>query len=147
MKSSYINKRVINNIVEEPQVEIKFSSVKPLDKAIKPDTLNVLSLFSGCGGMDLGFEGAFSVPAVCVNEKLTPEFIEKKIAKELISLKKTRFKTVFANDILPDARNAWVHHFLKRENDADNFYTESIVDLVKTHLAGTKIFPDSVDVV
>jgi site-specific DNA-cytosine methylase len=24
----------------------------------------VLSLFSGCGGFDLGFEGGFSVPAV-----------------------------------------------------------------------------------
>ncbi|WP_312076731.1 hypothetical protein [Chryseobacterium sp.] len=27
----------------------------------KNDTLNVLSLFSGCGGMDLGFEGGFSL--------------------------------------------------------------------------------------
>ncbi|MCC8088904.1 MAG: hypothetical protein LIO79_06535 [Rikenellaceae bacterium] len=27
----------------------------------KNKTINVLSLFSGCGGMDLGFEGGFSV--------------------------------------------------------------------------------------
>lgn len=145
MKASYITKSIVNSVVEEPQVEIKFS--KLIEKTTHTDTLKVLSLFSGCGGMDLGFEGDFSVPSVCVNEKLTPDFIEKKLPKESVLLKKTRFKTVFANDILSDARNAWVHHFLKRENDADNFYTESIVDLVKMHKSGTKIFPDNVDIV
>ena len=29
------------------------------DKYYDPNSLNVLSLFSGCGGMDLGFEGQF----------------------------------------------------------------------------------------
>jgi len=77
MKSTYISKKIINNILEEPQVEIKFSALKPVEKVIKSSMLNVISLFSGCGGMDLGFEGSFSVPAVCVNEKLTPDFIEK----------------------------------------------------------------------
>ncbi len=147
MKTSYINKSSINSVVEEPQVEMKFSNLKLSEKNSKSDTLNVLSLFSGCGGMDLGFEGSFSVPAVCVNEKLTSNFIDKKLPKESVLLKKTRFKTVFANDILPDARNAWVHHFLRRDNDADNFYTDSIVDLVKMHQSGNKVFPDNIDVV
>ena len=43
---------------------IPSSSKKPCDqppgKKVKKD-LNVLSLFSGCGGMDLGFEGNFTV--------------------------------------------------------------------------------------
>lgn len=144
MKGTYSTKQS-TNILEEPQIAIRYSSLS--DKKLKTETLNVLSLFSGCGGMDLGFEGGFSVPASCINEKLTPDFIERKLSKELILLKKTRFKTVFANDILPDARNAWVHNFLKRDNDADNFYTDSVVDLVKMHKSGTKIFPENVDVV
>lgn len=33
---------------------------------VSDDTrLNVLSLFSGCGGMDLGFEGGFNVLKIC----------------------------------------------------------------------------------
>ena len=73
-------------------------------------TLNVLSLFSGCGGMDLGFEGGFPVLRASVNEALTPHFIERGINKKkpgdkkqgngFVQLRKTRFKTVFANDIL-----------------------------------------------
>ena len=48
-----------NMLVKEPQLEILYYA-KPQTE-MKKDTLNVLSLFSGCGGMDLGFEGGFSV--------------------------------------------------------------------------------------
>ncbi|OJV35588.1 MAG: DNA (cytosine-5-)-methyltransferase [Bacteroidia bacterium 43-41] len=113
----------------------------------KEDTLNVLSLFSGCGGMDLGFEGGFSVLQSSINELLTPHFIDRRLENSFIQLKKTRFRTVFANDILPDARNAWITYFSKRGHSIDDFYTESIVDLVKMHKGGIKIFPDNVDVV
>ena len=41
-------------------------------------TLHVLSLFSGCGGMDLGFEGSFPVLDASINKAITPGFIEKK---------------------------------------------------------------------
>src|SRR5690606_39381035 len=57
---------------------------------------------------DLGFEGDFSVLKSSVNEILNPDFIEKELDNNFVELKKTRFKTVFANDILKDARNAWV---------------------------------------
>ena len=109
--------------------------------------LKVLSLFSGCGGMDLGFEGGFSVLKSSVNENLKPNFIEKNLKNGFVQLRKTKFKTVFANDILPDARNAWVNFFTKRGHNAEDFYQDSIVDLVKMYRSGTNVFPDDVDVV
>ena len=29
---------------------------------------NLLSLFSGCGGMDIGFEGGFKIPKATINQ-------------------------------------------------------------------------------
>lgn len=134
-----------NLLVNEPQLEILYYSKEKKEK--KKDTLNVLSLFSGCGGMDLGFEGGFSVLKSSVNEILNPNFIEKNLENGFAQLRKTRFKTVFANDILPDARNAWVNFFSKRGHNAEDFYQESIVDLVKMFKNGTSVFPDDVDIV
>ena len=132
-------------VVKEPQLE--FLYYQDVKSRKKNDTLNVLSLFSGCGGMDLGFEGGFSVLQESVNEILSPNFINKKLKNGFVELKKTKFKTVFANDILSDARNAWVNYFSKRGNNAEDFYQESIVDLVKMHKNGISIFPDEVDIV
>ena len=132
-------------LVKEPQLEILYYSQKTKEK--KKDTLNVLSLFSGCGGMDLGFEGGFSVLKSSVNETLNPNFIEKNLKNGFVKLRKTKFKTVFANDILPDARNAWVNFFTKRGHNAEDFYQDSIVDLVKMYRSGMNVFPDDVDVV
>lgn len=109
-------------------------------------TKKVLSLFSGCGGMDLGFEGGFSVPMECVNEKLTPEFIQKK-RSGVVDLTRTSFETIFANDIFPAAKTAWCHYFKKR-GDIDNiFHLESIVDLVKKYKNNEFTFPKNIDVV
>ncbi len=108
--------------------------------------LKVLSLFSGCGGLDLGFEGGFSVLAASVNEILCPDFIEKRMENGFVQLKKTRFKTIFANDILADAQKAWVHFFSQRGHSSDFFFTQSLVDLVKQQRQGAKIFPKAVDV-
>ena len=65
-----------------------------------PKTIRVLSLFSGCGGMDLGLEGGFSIHRGCINEKSNPDFIEKQGQGNLVKLRSTRFQLVFANDIL-----------------------------------------------
>ena len=151
-KSTYsIFKGAEIKVLEEPQLDFKFYS-KPkkkinITKPKKSATLNVLSLFSGCGGMDLGFEGGFSVLKSSINEILSPNFIDKKINNEFVQLKNTKFKTVFANDILNDARNAWVNYFLKKGREADLFYTQSIVDLVKLHQSGIDVFPKNIDVV
>jgi DNA (cytosine-5)-methyltransferase 1 len=146
------NKEILEiDVAEEPQFGIKFSTkpfkTKSLNGKEKVETLNVLSLFSGCGGMDLGFEGGFSVLASSVNEKLTPHFIDKYLDNGFVQLRKTRFKTVFANDILPDARNAWIKYFSKRGHSLDDFHTDSIVDLVKQHKLGIDVFPENIDIV
>lgn len=138
-----------SSVVEEPQLAVKFYPKTKIEqkKQKEKSTLNMLSLFSGCGGMDLGFEGDFSVLKSSVNEILNPDFINQEIDNNFIKLSKTRFKTVFANDILKDARNAWVNYFSKRGHNAENYQTDSIVDLVKLHQSGTKIFPKNIDIV
>jgi len=138
-----------SNLLEEPQLAVKFYS-KANNKSNDHkgnSTLNMLSLFSGCGGMDLGFEGDFSVLKSSVNEVLNPNFINRELDNNFVQLKKTRFKTIFANDILKDARNTWVNHFSKRGHNSENYLTDSIVDLVKLHQSGTKVFPKNIDIV
>jgi hypothetical protein len=95
----------VDNCIDEPQLNISYDSEIPMNPQ-KP--LKVVSLFSGCGGMDLGFEGDFIVHKDSINEIMNPDFIEKSIDNKLVKLRSTKFQTVFANDILPEARNAWV---------------------------------------
>ena len=109
--------------------------------------LRTLSLFSGCGGMDIGFEGDFDCLKKSINKDVHPDWIAEEKG-DWIHVKPTIFETVFANDIRPDAKAAWVSFFEKRKESADEIYhLESIVDLVKTVRAGENIFPDRIDVV
>ena len=74
----------------------------PLKGQSKKGCLNVLSLFSGCGGMDLGFEGGF----IC-NRRSVPEasgWIERAVNDNWVLLKKNRFRTVFAVLFMRGAR-------------------------------------------
>ena len=73
--------------------------------------------------------------------------MKKKLDNGFVQLAKTRFKTVFANDILVDARNAWVNYFSKRGHEQDDFYMESIEELVKRQREGEKVYPEKVEVV
>ena len=109
--------------------------------------MNLLSLFSGCGGMDIGFEGDFTCLKKSINSEIHPSWI-KEIDGDWVTVTPTIFKTVFANDIRPDAKAAWVSYFEKTKPDANEIYhLDSIVDLVKKAKAGEKIFPDNIDIV
>lgn len=109
--------------------------------------MRVLSLFSGCGGMDIGFEGGFNCLKRSINKKIHPDWIEEDYG-DWVKVKKTGFETVFANDILTEAKAAWVSYFSKKYDNANEIYRiESIVDLVKQAKAGEKVFPDKVDIV
>lgn len=107
----------------------------------------VLSLFSGCGGMDLGLEGGFLVERGSVNEAMCPDFIAEEAEGGFARLRPTGFRLAFANDILREARTAWTRHFAKRGYAPEIYREESIVDLVKRHRAGERVFPEEVDVV
>jgi DNA (cytosine-5)-methyltransferase 1 len=109
--------------------------------------LKVVSLFTGCGGMDLGFEGNFDVLKKSINSKIHPEWNLHSTKRGWARLPSTRFKTTFANDIISAARAAWLPYYSKRGNKQCDFHLESIVDLVKREKSGNNnIFP-KVDVV
>lgn len=115
---------------------------------IKRTSLNVLSLFSGCGGMDLGFEGGFDVLAASINHKINPHWRIRQEGGRWAHLPKTRFHTVFANDIRPDAQRVWTEYFAKYGIPKADYHNQSIVDLVKLQKSNQhKIFPAPVDVV
>ncbi|MGM9636979.1 MAG: DNA cytosine methyltransferase, partial [Eubacteriales bacterium] len=109
--------------------------------------MNLLSLFSGCGGMDIGFEGGFRCLHRSINTKLHSNWIDK-YDGSWVTVAPTGFKIVFANDIRPDAKSAWISYFSQTNTNANNIYhIESIVDLVKKARTGKIIFPDDIDIV
>lgn len=114
---------------------------------LREKKLRLLSLFSGCGGMDIGFEGNFSCLKKSINIKLHSDWILEDNG-EWVTVAPTAFKTVFANDIRPDAKAAWVSYFSKKTKNANELYhLDSIVNLVKRAKAGEDIFPPNIDIV
>ena len=107
----------------------------------------VVSLFSGCGGMDLGFEGNFICLKKSINTLIHSDWIKEDLG-DYVLLSPTGFDTVFANDIRVDAKTAWTRYFSKRKSNASELYhLGSIVDLVKQARLGDSVFPSGVDVV
>ena len=103
---------------------------------------NLISLFSGCGGMDLGFEGGFEVLKKSINKNIHPEWNINSGKKGWVILPHTCFKTVFANDILSAAKAAWIPYFNDNGNEKKRFHLGSVVDLVKSSNSnGNNIFP------
>ena len=108
------------------------------------DSINMLSLFSGGGGMDLGFEGKF----ICHRKSVGDDkWIDQSVSDKWVLLKKLRFNTVFANDIFKEAKLSWLKYMSRFGKSEDIYHFESIVDLVKMHKQGTQIFPKNIDVV
>lgn len=110
--------------------------------------LRMLSLFSGCGGMDLGFEGGFichrrSVPA-------GSPWVQEAVNDDWVLLRRNRFSTVFANDILREAKIAWGNYMERFGKDPAIYRFRSIVDLVKEHQDSdgrAGVFPADIDLV
>ncbi len=116
-------------------------------EGIETRRLNVVSLFSGCGGVDLGFEGDFNVLKRSVNKGVNGNWKTHEIDDAWVHLEKSRFCTIFANDIKPEAKSAWVNYFGKKGVDTSNYYLDSIVDLVKNRRENKmNVFPQHTDV-
>lgn len=130
------------DFLSDIQIPLNFTTeVKDEDR----NKHRVLSLFSGCGGMDLGFEGGY-----IANAKSFPTdspYIAHTVKKEWVMLKRTDFTTVFANDILPEAEIAWTTYMSRFGHTPEVYHRMSIVDLVKMHNKGVDVFPKNIDVV
>lgn len=95
----------------------------------------------------MGFEGDFLCLKKSINPTIHKDWIIKTKGK-WVQLAPTQFKTVFANDIRPDAKAAWVSYFQKKNKEANSIYhLDSIVDLVKRQQSGEQIFPENIHIV
>ena len=96
------------------------------------DKLKVLSLFTGIGGMDMGFDGEVIVHNDSVENK---EYIEKNYSiKDFVVLKKNNFECIFQNDILKGAKEVFGFN-----HDNSNYNTTSIYNLISENF----VFPQA----
>ncbi len=131
-----------SDLVSEPQFELFFNNGE--NERCEDGTLRVLSLFSGCGGMDLGLEGGF----ICHRHSVTnSDCVDYQVNDKWVMLRRNLFRTVFACDILEEARLTWLNYMSRYHVDPSIFHLESIVDLVKLHKNGFDVFPHNIDVV
>lgn len=126
--------------VQESQIPIHFP-----DEEKPAQGFRLLSLFSGCGGMDIGFEGGFIAPRKSF--ATDSPHIDHVIDRNWVFLRKNHFCTVFANDILPEAKVGWTTFMNRYGHSPETYKLMSIVDLVKMHHQGATIFPEHIDVV
>lgn len=130
------------DLVRKPQYDLFFNNGER--ERQEEGTIRVLSLFSGCGGMDLGLEGGF----VCHKESVAdPLLVRAQLNGNWVLLERNLFRTVFACDILEEARQTWLSYMSRYHVNPAIYHLESIVDLVKLHHKGNDVFPRNIDVV
>jgi DNA (cytosine-5)-methyltransferase 1 len=96
--------------------------------------------------MDIGFEGDFICLKKSINSDIHPDWIKESLG-DWVRVAPTIFETVFANDIRPDAKAAWVSYFVKKKANANEIYhLDSIVNLVKRARSGERVFPENIDI-
>ena len=87
------------------------------------EQLKVISLFTGIGGMDMGFDSEIIVHKDSIENE---EFIDRESSfKDFVVLKKNNFVSVFQNDILEGAREVFGFN-----HDNSNYNTTSIYTLI-----------------
>ncbi len=92
----------------------------------------VISLFTGIGGMDMGFDGEVIVHKDSIENK---DFIDKKYTiNDFVVLKKNNFECIFQNDILEGAKEVFGFN-----NDNSKYNTISIYNLISNNF----VFPEA----
>ena len=96
-----LNKKIEEerNAFENCSEEIAFDKLE-----YASDKWNLLSLFSGCGGLDLGFELA-GLKAVMGEKVMEEAFRDKSVFQKNIN--NNVFNTIFVNDIFTEARETY----------------------------------------
>lgn len=95
----------------------------PKKKMIKNPKIKVISLFTGIGGLDMGFDSDVIVHKDSI---LNKEFIEDNdVIQNFVKLKKHNFECIFQNDI--DLKSKEIFGF---NNNNFNYNTESIYNLI-----------------
>lgn len=131
-----------SDLVAESQFDLFFHNGD--NEQHEDGTLRVLSLFSGCGGMDIGLEGGF----MChLNSVTNMDWVDYRVNDNWVMLHRNNFRTVFACDILEEARLTWLNYMSRYHVNPAIYHLESIVDLVKLQKEGNNVFPHNIDVV
>lgn len=97
--------------IEEEQKNIQETAVNHINKTdldYKDDKVNVISLFSGCGGLDLGVELAGLISAIGEDQAL--EAFENKDEFDT-HRDRSIFHTIYSNDIFKEANESYQLNF------------------------------------
>ena len=122
-------KTLVDKAVEEKLKELNNKKLIVENEEVIVNT-KVISLFTGIGGMDMGFDCEIIVHKESIKNT---EFINKSYdIKDFVILKKNNFECVFQNDILKGAKEIFGFN-----NDNSKYNTTSIYNLISENY----IFP------
>ena len=122
-------KYLVDKAVEEKLKELNKKVIVENTEEVIINT-KVISLFTGIGGMDMGFDGEVIVHKDSIINK---EFIDKPYTiNDFVVLKKNNFDCVFQNDILKGAKEVFGFN-----NDNSKYNTTSIYNLISENF----VFP------
>lgn len=122
-------KEMLDKVVEEKLKELNKKLIVENTEEVIINT-KVISLFTGIGGMDMGFDGEVIVHKDSIINK---EFIDKPYTiNDFVVLKKNNFEFVFQNDILKGAKEVFGFN-----NNNSKYNTTSIYNLISENF----VFP------
>lgn len=124
-------KEKLQDLVEKGDIEIKNKNlISSNQNSNKENTemenkYNVISLFSGIGGLDMGFGHNIIVHNNSISSDLK-EYIENTEDDNFVKLKKLNYQVVMQNDIMEEAKT-----LCERNGIENNYVVDSIFNLIK----------------